>query len=66
MKFVLVLFFLFSPFCSGQTIYATEFEEYEDGAENLDDWIGSSPGTGSYGLDYELVSGPPEFRFYRI
>lgn len=57
MKFVLVLFFLFSSFCSGQTIYATEFEEYEDGAENLDDWIGSSPGTGSYGLDYELVSG---------
>jgi hypothetical protein len=57
MKFALLLILLCCPFCEGQTIYATEFEEYEDGAENLDDWIGNSPGTGSYGLDYELVSG---------
>lgn len=57
MKFVLVWILLCNPFCLGQTIYATEFEEYEDGAEDLDDWIGNSSGTGSYGLDYDLVSG---------
>ena len=51
MKFALLLILLCCPFCEGQTIYATEFEEYEDGAENLDDWIGiQSPGQVPTGL----------------
>lgn len=45
----------------GQTIYATEFEEFSVGNEMLkgeDFWqIGTSPGTGSYGIDRNLVSG---------
>ena len=44
-----------------QTIYATEFEEFNVGNEMLkgeDFWqIGTSSGTGSYGIDSNLVSG---------
>ena len=56
-----VIFTMSSGQLRSQTIYATEFEEFDIGSDKLigpNFWqIGNSIGTGSHGIDEDLVSG---------